>query len=164
MKQEFESARTVALFSFLSPSSLPHTAGMGLCIEHPSYSSHDLQLHCRKLNFIFLKGQKPEMFLPHLREKITNWKVFDCCSKINQDAVCTVYTWIELKFNRTISWIFSFFSRFFDIYCTQVCPFHRLNMGFRSCDVHSYSYWLRPRNPPPPAFWRTYEGAICQLR
>ncbi len=31
--------------------------------------------------------------------------------------------------------------------------------------VHSCTYWLRPRNPPPPpAFGLTYEGAIGQQR
>ncbi len=30
--------------------------------------------------------------------------------------------------------------------------------------VHSCTHWLRPRNPPPPAFGLIYEGAIGQPR
>jgi hypothetical protein len=33
-----------------------------------------------------------------------------------------------------------------------------------SRDVHSCTHWLRPRNPPPPAFGLVYEGAIGQQR
>ncbi len=29
--------------------------------------------------------------------------------------------------------------------------------------VHSYSHWLRPAAPPPPAFWVHIRGAIGQL-
>jgi hypothetical protein len=47
-----------------------------------------------------------------------------------------------------------------------VCSGHRLNMEldlqssfglYVSPDVHSCSHWLRPRNPPPPAFGLIYE-------
>ncbi len=46
---------------------------------------------------------------------------------------------------------------------------HRLNMklDLRSLfglHVHKCTHWLRPRNPPPPAFGLIYEGAIGQLR
>jgi hypothetical protein len=34
-----------------------------------------------------------------------------------------------------------------------------------SRDVHSFTHWLRPRNPPlPPAFGLVNEGAIGQQR
>jgi hypothetical protein len=46
---------------------------------------------------------------------------------------------------------------------------HRLNMelDFQSLVVlyvHSCTHWLRPRNPPPPAFGLIYEDAIGQPR